>query len=255
MPISRNFSKYQGAGNDFILFEDFSNTFPEEKVPSFCHRQLGIGADGLILARRSEVADFQMIYFNADGSKAAMCGNGLRCFVHFLSDLGYVKPLYLIEIERQVLTVKRDGAKISTFLPTPHVLHWEVTLHQDPIYVVDTGVPHAVLFAREGADVLSEGRQLRHHEKFVPDGVNVNFAYVLQDDLIELQTYERGVEAETLSCGSGAAAVAFVAHKLGYSKSTVNVRTQTQECLCIKVGKGLIVEGPSKKVFDGSILT
>lgn len=247
------FSKYHGAGNDFILIEDFEETFSKDLVPKLCHRSLGIGSDGLILARHSERADFKMVYFNRDGSEAAFCGNGLRCFVHFLRDFGKIQKEYRIEIGQKILTVICEGSKIFTFLPIPDILMWEVKLEEHETYVVDAGVPHAVVFALDTVDVLQEGRALRLHEKLAPEGANVNFVKPLSQEKLQLRTYERGVELETLACGSGAASSAFVAHKLGLCGPKVEVITRSDEVLDIEVGKEIKVGGPSVKVFEGQI--
>lgn len=252
MPTSNKtaFSKYQAAGNDFILIEDFEQLFDVKRVKELCHRQLGIGADGLILARRAEGADFEMVYFNADGSEA-FCGNGLRCFVHFLRDLGFVKESYRISAYKNFLTVKCNARKIFTFFPSPQLLHWEIDLGTGPLFVVDSGVPHAVRFVKEEPDVQREGHALRYHPFFQPTGVNVNFARVVEEGTIELRTYERGVEAETLACGTGAIATAFIAHKLGYVGKEVKIVTRSKEEMQVRIDKEIELSGPSIKVFDG----
>ena len=179
MQISKKvFSKYSGAGNSFVILKDFDKMFLPALVTQLCtdHR-----VDGLILARYSSIADFEMVYFNADGSRAAMCGNGLRCFVHFLRDEGFAQPSYLIEVSGKVLTVKCEGSKILTFLPIPRVLHWEIELLSKTVYVVDSGVPHVVVFANGEVNVLQEGGAMRHHEKFQPEGANVNFVTFRED--------------------------------------------------------------------------
>lgn len=254
MQRSRKFSKYHGAGNDFILFEDFEEDFPIHKIPELCAHSTGIGSDGLILARDSRIANYQMVYFNKDGSEGAMCGNGLRCFVHFLIDLGKKNPLYKIEIQNQVLTVKVDRFKISTFLAPARVMKWGVCSFDEEIYLVDTGVLHAVIFAREGCNVLSQAELIRHDKKLHPSGVNVNFVWEKGEDALEVRTYEKGVEAETLACGTGAAAAAFVAHKLGKTGPNVLVHTASKAILDIRLKEEIEVRGPSTKVFEGQII-
>lgn len=246
----RKFSKYQGAGNDFILFEDFEEDFPMNQIPTLCHRHFGIGADGLILIRKSRLGDFQMVFFNSDGSKVGMCGNGLRCCVHFLLDQGKKMPSYLIEIEGRLLTVKVNHKKISTFLGLPKVLKWR---EEDNLYLVDTGVAHLVCFAQEEVDVVSKGRQLRQDKFLHPEGFNVNFVWEKGGSALEVRTYEKGVEGETLACGTGAAAAAFVAHKLGKTEKRVAVHTLSKAVLEIELGKEIEVIGPSEKVFEGFI--
>ncbi|NGX26094.1 MAG: Diaminopimelate epimerase [Chlamydiae bacterium] len=243
-------SKYHGAGNDFILIEDFEKTFSHTLIKQLCDRRLGVGADGLILAQPSSIADYEMVYFNADGSRAGMCGNGLRCFVHFLQDQGYVKPLYKIEVAGKVLTVKCQGSKILTLLPLPKVLEWGVELLSRTVYVVDVGVPHVVVFANGRVNVLQEGGEMRHHEKLQPEGANVNFVWKVHKSCIRIRTYERGVENETLACGTGAAAVAFVAFRLGECKNEMEVVTRSGEILEVCIGKEIAITGPSVKVFD-----
>ncbi|NGX38571.1 MAG: Diaminopimelate epimerase [Chlamydiae bacterium] len=251
--LMRTFHKFEGAGNDFILFEDFENHFPESCVATLCHRRFGVGADGLILARHSEIADFKMVFFNADGTTAGMCGNGLRCFVHFLRDLGYVKPLYKIEIAEKVLTVKCNRSKIFTLLPKPYLMDWDVQIENHRVFAVNTGAAHAVIFEDEPIDVLEKGRVLRNHARFAPDGVNVNFVQQMGPNTLRLRTYEKGVEGETLACGTGAAAAAFVAHRLGRCGKEVKVLMRSEEILEITLGEEIEVTGPSVKVFDGQV--
>lgn len=245
----RIFEKFHGGGNDFILVEDFDEAFPIALIPELCTRHTGIGADGLILARRSKMADFSMHYYNADGSYASMCGNGLRCFVHFLYERGFQKSRYLIEVGGKCLTVMKEGSKISTILPIPTVLKWGLSLFHHTGYAVDAGVPHLVVFSQK-SDFHQEGRLLRMHEEFEPAGINVNFVTDL--DPLSIATYERGVETITGACGSGVAACAFVAHKLGKAPSIVKVATPSGAILEVEISNELIVSGPSVKVFEGS---
>lgn len=251
--LQLHFHKYSGAGNDFLLFEDFAEDFPLSQSPKLCHRHHGIGADGLILARHSHLGDFEMVYFNADGSLGEMCGNGLRCFVHFLRDLGHIKDLYQVEIGGNVLTVKCEGAKISTFLPWPRVRLDEVHIEKIQGFRINTGVPHLVLFIEEEVDVERVGRELRHHSLFHPEGVNVNFVRVQGKDELQVRTYERGVERETLACGTGAAAAALVANEIGKCGREVKVITRSKEILEVRLGEEIEIIGPSVKIFEGSI--
>lgn len=247
----QTFRKFHGAGNDFILLEDFDKTFSLSLVQELCDRRFGIGADGLILARHSQIADFEMIYFNRDGSQPAFCGNGLRCFVHFLRDLGYMQTEYKIEIAGKILTVKCEGSKIFTFLPYPRIMFWEVPLFSHRAYVIDTGVPHVVIFAHEEIAVHEEGRRMQQHELFQPEGANANFLWKNPHGFYSLRTYERGV-GETLACASGAAASAFVLYQLGLCEKEVKILTRSNEFLEIEIGEEIGVTGPTKKVFEGS---
>ncbi len=192
----RIYRKYSGAGNTFLAFENFRGDFPLEKVPYLCRLH---SVDGVILASSSEVGDFQMSYYNADGSFGAMCGNGLRCFAHFLRDLGLCLSLYQIEVGGNVLTVKCEESTISTFLPWPKLPQERVMVYTDELYKINTGVPHVVRFACEGVDVEEEGKRLRYHSLFEPDGVNANFVRIVDEKTLYVRTYERGVERERLS--------------------------------------------------------
>lgn len=250
---ARQFSKYHGAGNDFLLFEDLEQTFPTEKVSFLCDRKRGIGADGLILVRPSQRADFQMVYFNQDGSEAALCGNGLRCFAHFLSDQGMARSPLRVEIGGRILTVMGKPPTISIYLPVPKVLEWGIITSNRQQFLVDPGVPHLVLFIEEPVDIVLEGRVLRNHPLFGQKGVNVNFVRVLEKDHLAIGTYERGVEDETLACGTGAVSAAFVAHALGYTGKRVKVTPKSGEEMEVVLGKEVELTGPSTKVFEGAV--
>ncbi len=208
------FTKYHGVGNDFVIVDS-------RHVPNFdyshlarvlCHRQHGIGADGLILFFPSTVADYKMAIFNADGSEPTMCGNGIRCLFDFIH-----RGVQKLNIETLygVLTCRQSGDAIAVNLGVPKVLHWPLTLPQVELFVVDTGVPHAVLFVDDldNVNVSETGAALRFSPHFAPHGVNVNFVSKLESGKVALRTYERGVEGETLACGTGAAAAAFVVMK------------------------------------------
>lgn len=242
--------KYSGAGNDFLIVDDFEKGFPLEQIPFLCRKDTGFGVDGCILWRRSQVADGQMLYFNADGSKAAMCGNGLRCLIQYLRDQGKEKKEYTIEVWGKVLTGKCKGSKIWTFFPEAKTLFWSLQLGNRELFVVDTTVPHAVLFAEDPLDVVQEGMAIRSAPLFAPDGVNVNFVSIESKDKLRLRTYERGVEAETLACGTGAAAAVFVAHALGKTSKRVKVETRSKMCLDVELNNGIQVSGPAEKIGE-----
>lgn len=250
------FSKYHGAGNDFIIIADFSEQFllTQSHIQKLCKRQTGIGADGLIFVRYADKADFSMSYFNADGSYAALCGNGLRCTGQYLVDQQIGKPSFSIEIGNRILTVKQIREKIFTFLPKPEVKHWALHDQEQLLYVVDSGVPHAVLFYEGEINIMELGQRLRFSPLFYPEGVNVNFVRIVDKKNLEVRTYERGVEQETLSCGTGAVASVFVAHQLGYCYEHVFVHPLSKECLEIQLGEEVAVTGPVKKVFEGQIV-
>lgn len=247
----QTFLKFHGAGNDFILIEDFDRTFPISLVPKICDRRLGVGADGLILASYSRRGDFEMIFFNSDGSRPDFCGNGLRCFVHFLQELGYHKSLYKIEIAGKILTVKCKDLKIYTYLPKPKVLFWDVSILNFRCYGVRVGVPHIIVFADSQIDVEAVGARLRNHKIAGEDGANVNFISEIGKEKYQVRTFERGIEGETLSCGSGIGASAFVLHKLNLCKAQLEISTRSGELFEIDIGDAIGICGPSKKVFEG----
>lgn len=244
------FFKYQGAGNDFILIEDLEETFPLGEVPRLCHRQFGIGADGLILVRTSRLAYARMLYFNADGSAASMCGNGLRCLAKFLYDERGAEGSLLIEIGKEFLTVKAEGSKISTQFPEPIEIMWEVKDAGDFLYLVDTGVPHVVLFPKGDVDIGKRGKAIRARMD-----ANVNFVWPVSPTALIVRTFERGVEGETLACGSGVAASAYVAHKLGLGGPSISVTTKSNEVLEVRLGNPFELVGPAKLAFQGTVLT
>jgi diaminopimelate epimerase len=261
------FAKYQGAGNDFVIIDDRASCFPIENnalIARLCHRQKGIGADGLILLQDSHQADFRMRIFNADGREAAMCGNGLRCLIHFIHALGNIQTSYLIETGHALYSAIFRDEQISIDMGIPQVKHWGVELllksGTRTAYVVHTGVPHAVIFVPDlkQVDLLNEGKEIRNHSLFIPEGVNVNFACAIAENEIQMRTYERGVEGETLACGTGAVAVAYVANQLFRSndapKMRMNIITASQDRLEIhkeEETEAIRMIGPAGFVFGG----
>lgn len=247
-----SFVKYQGIGNDFILFDDRNGTFDPSLVASLCHRRFGIGADGVILLQKDPKAHFAMRIFNSDGSEAESCGNGLRCLMRFILDLGCLSQNYTIATIGGLVEVGHLNEKIFVQMPLP-VNVKQLYIDDKEIHFTNTGVPHAVVFVTdlEGVNVGNEGKWLRHHAEFQPGGSNVNFAKV-EDGKIKIRTYERGVEGETWACGTGAAAVAYVA-KLHYGMGDeieVNCRGGKLE---FAIESSIKMFGDAKKVFEGSI--
>ncbi|MBI1191727.1 MAG: diaminopimelate epimerase [Bacteroidetes bacterium] len=228
-----DFTKYHGAGNDFILLDDRREKFPEadqKLVQLLCDRHFGIGADGLILLRNPSSAvlqteaeipstpDFAMLYFNADGREGSLCGNGGRCAVHFAGSLKLIKTA----AGSRTLFWASDGLHDAEFLPDHRIalaMHPVKKWQELPdsaggmAWVLDTGSPHYVSFQPDtsGLDVVASGRAIRYAEPFKALGINVNFAGPGSGsaaDPLRMRTYERGVEQETLACGTGATAVA-----------------------------------------------
>lgn len=263
------FSKYSGCGNDFILIDHRRPFFPVNDRPAIqklCHRQKGIGADGVIFLEASSgtASDFKMRIFNSDGSEAEMCGNGIRCLAQFIADLGLPQKPYAIETMQRLLRVEHSPAGIRAAMGTPADLRQNLNIEIDgtthAIHYLDTGVPHAVLFVDdlENAPVESLGRKIRHHAAFKPKGANANFVQVLGPHSISLRTYERGVEAETLACGTGATAAAIIAFLQKQVKTPIEVKTRSNETLIINFAvdkSGTITDvsqtGPAVKHFHG----
>ncbi len=260
------FSKYSGCGNDFILIDNRSPSdiiYQKPVIRHLCHRRLGIGADGLILLESSEKAGFKMRILNADGSEADMCGNGLRCLFQFIHKLGFPKRRYTIETGAGLLSGGFDEDIVWIQMSDPKDVRWDVSLSfKDDLFiahVINTGVPHAVIFVVnvENVDVAGLGSRIRYHPTFAPQGVNVNFAHVDVNQEIWLRTYERGVEGETLACGTGATATALAAAHVKGVKSPVLIHTRSKERLKITFDSiqnefhQVVMAGPAQWVYDG----
>ena len=205
-----NFFKYQGTGNDFILIDNREGVIQKKHYRYFslwCDRHFGIGADGLILLQRAEGYDFQMKYFNSDGRESTMCGNGGRCIIQFASDLGI--------IQKKCSFMAIDGPHSGEVISRGVTLRMSdvkgLLSHSDSSFSLDTGSPHYVRLVKgvKHFDVERKGRAIRHSRAYRESGINVNFAE-WQNNLLHVRTYERGVESETLSCGTGVVASALV---------------------------------------------
>jgi diaminopimelate epimerase len=245
------FTKYQGAGNDFILIDDCALHFDTNLVPQLCDRKFGVGADGVILLQIDPVADFRMRIFNRDGSEAESCGNGLRCLLRFIADLGMPQKKYRIATQDRVVEADFVGDRIriemglALNLKRCHIEGFEV-------YSLNTGVPHAVIFSKE-ADLKILGPLLRYHPLFQPDGTNVNVAMLQIDGSVHVRTYERGVEGETLSCGTGAAAVALIASQKYHLPNPIQVCSLGGEIDIYVDGLKATLIGDAIKIFDGKV--
>lgn len=222
--MNHQFYKYHGTGNDFILIDNRKLQFvaTEEQIKRLCHRRFGIGADGLICLEMTDDACFKMVYFNSDGKESTFCGNGGRCIVAFAHRLG------IISANATIAFLAKDGlheAVISGNLVTLHMRNVATVLAQEKGYFLDTGSPHYVQFVEsvDGLNVKELGEEIRYSERFREKGVNVNFVERIPA-AIKVRTYERGVEDETFSCGTGVTASALVAGLHGY-QSPVLVQT------------------------------
>ncbi len=236
--------RYSGAGNTFLLIDNRSHRFDRQEVPSMCAQA---EVDGVIILEVSTCADAFMRIFNPDGSEAQMCGNGLRCFILFLQECGIQKLRYTIETIAGIQEGWLCEDNVCVLLAPPTEL--KLDLPYD-LYFLNTGVPHAVLFvdAVENIDVEETGRALRFSPLFAPAGANINFVCREPDGSLTVRTYERGVEAETLACGTGAVASALIAHKVFGSASPVRVRVRSSHTLTISFNADwteVILQGPA----------
>jgi diaminopimelate epimerase len=266
------FTKLQGNGNDFILVDEMEGlVIPEEMKGDFaalyCDRRFGIGGDGVLYLSPSEKANLKMRLFQPDRSEAEMCGNGIRCFVRYAVDTGYVRDACKVETLAGIISV-RMGYKEDTFMaavdmPAPRFQREDIPATGEGTYhemieglevrAVNIGVPHAVVIVDdiEKAEVMKIGPIIRHHPHF-PRGTNVNFVQHIGENALRIRTFERGVEGETLSCGTGATASAVLLHQMGVVGETVQVETEGGP-LIIYLQDGAVLEGPAEPVFVGAI--
>ncbi len=263
MPLS--FSKYSGCGNDFILVDNRLLHFPVDAayIAKLCDRKRGVGADGLILLQLSQMADYRMRIFNADGGEAEMCGNGIRCLMQFIRELGGLAPRYRIETMNATLQVEEEqGGLVSVEMAEPHSIQWELSLPGFfQLSSLNTGVPHAVIFVEdlERDHWMAIAPQIRHHAAFGPKGTNVNFAQLKSDGTLSVRTYERGVEGETLACGTGATAAALAAAKRFGLPGPIQVLPRSKEPLNISFSwqgdcpTAVTLAGPAHFIFRGFI--
>lgn len=254
-----HFYKYQGTGNDFIMIDNRALFFPKNNVnliKKLCDRRFGIGADGLILLEPSEQHDFNMVYYNSDGNEGSMCGNGGRCLVAFAKQLGIISTetvfnatdgIHFASIENDIVSLKMiDVTSINDY--TTHTF-------------LNTGSPHHVHFCNSvaGINVKEEGAKIRYGAPYFKEGTNVNFVEIVNNDLLKVRTYERGVEDETLACGTGVTAVAIAAHKTQKTTKknlTIEVLGGTLQVSFDNDGtlySNVFLKGPALLVFEGTI--
>lgn len=263
------FYKMSGSGNDFIVIDNRQNNIDKNGISDFiakvCRRKMAVGADGFILIEKSEKADFRWRFFNSDGSIAEMCGNGARCVARFAYLNDIAGPNMSFETLAGIVEahVIGDRVKVKMTDPTEFKTEETIDLKNGPIAIssINTGVPHVVIVKKriEDVDIVEMGREIRFHERFSPAGTNVNFVCHIEDNTIAIRTYERGVEDETLACGTGSAAGAIVmAHKMKIG-SPINVQTQSGGYLSIfyseKEGRyyDIYLEGDARIIYRAQL--
>ena len=254
-----SFSKYNGAGNDFILIDDRKNFIVDNKslISYLCDRHFGVGADGLIILKESNNYDFEILHYTSDGNLGSLCGNGSRCAVLF----AYNKNI----IGRKTVFKAFDGIHSAEILDD-ELIKMEMNVNSDIVSNsygtwLDTGSPHLVIEKDDidKLDVNNEGRLIRYNDFYKKEGVNVNFIEKISDDQFKIRTYERGVENETLACGTGSTASAICMNFLGRTKSgkiTMKCKGGDLNVQFNPSNKGyeeISITGPAKLVFDGRI--
>jgi diaminopimelate epimerase len=262
--MAYSFSKYSGCGNDFILIDNRDHIITRNHnhiALELCHRQNGIGADGLILLENSSSCDFKMRIFNSDGSEAEMCGNGIRCLAKFIQKLGIPGSTFSIETMLRNLNVYSglNDEEVCVDMGNPTDIRWNLPIHSFMMHHLDTGVPHAVTFVSdlESINVNEIGPTIRHHTDFQPRGANANFAVIDKDKVIHVRTFERGVEQETLACGTGVTATALAAAKSYQIASPITVKVRSHDLLKVHFKRlddrffDVRLSGPARHVFDG----
>jgi len=250
------FYKYEGTGNDFVLIDNRDSNFSKvetDLVIKMCDRKFGIGADGLILLEDHPTVDFTMIYYNADGHPGSMCGNGGRCIVHFAKFLNIISSEAVFEASDGLHKASIEGSEVSLEMSDVS----EISVNENFTFL-NTGSPHHVTMVENLAeyDVYSKGKQIRN-DRYGIAGSNVNFVAQEESDLFSVRTFERGVEDETLSCGTGVTAVAIAMHATAKTTSEI-IRLKTSggelEVSFHKTDTGyenIRLKGPTKQVFKG----
>ncbi|WP_281226504.1 diaminopimelate epimerase [Flavobacterium aquiphilum] len=255
------FYKYQGAGNDFVMIDNRSGFFPKEDiqlVARLCDRRFGIGADGLILLENDSDTDFKMVYYNSDGNQSSMCGNGGRCLVAFAKDMHVIddKTTFIATDGLHHASFEDNGLVSLQMIDVP-----TITIKNDHSFL-NTGSPHHVQMVEnlEHYNIKEEGAAIRYGELYGAAGSNVNFVKKIDDSTFRLRTYERGVEDETLACGTGATAVAIAMNATGQTDATtINVNVEGGK-LVVSFDKNengftnVFLKGPAEFVFKGTII-
>ena len=266
-PNDIEFWKMNGSGNDFIIIDNRDGKVPETDMSTLvrgaCRRRESVGADGMIFIVNSKKYDFAWRFFNADGGEAEMCGNGSRCAARFASLNGIAGSSMTFETLAGPISAEVRGRIVKVLMPVPSGLRRDIDLAMKSgsisIDFINTGVPHAVVHVKdlEAHPVFEEGREIRYHSMFSPAGTNANFISVRNPNYIEVRTYERGVEDETLACGTGLVAAALAAAQRGLVESPVEVLVQSGETLRVYFEnqngfwQEIYLEGKVKIIYHG----
>ncbi len=266
------FEKMSGAGNDFIIIDHRQQPIPREYQAEFarkvCRRMFSVGADGLILLEEAENADFRWQFYNADGSEAEMCGNGARCVARFAYEHGIAGEKMSFQtlagpIEAEIVAATSE-VRVRMTEPFDYRVDLAISLDGEAreVFFVNTGVPHAVIFVdEEVVPVVTWGRKVRFHELFAPEGSNVNFVCFQDDGSLRVRTYERGVEEETMACGTGVVASAIAAACKKSRQSPLLVHTSGGDVLTVSFdwdpqaekATQVYQQGPARRVFAGQL--
>lgn len=260
-----DFSKFQGTGNDFIFIDNRTAglSFSSAQIAFLCHRRYGIGADGLGLLAAVTGGDFALSYYNSDGAPGSLCGNGSRCAVAFAHLLGIQKAVYTFKAFDGWHTAYRHANDIQMSF---HTIYLKNIQRFGKGYFLDTGSPHYVCFletqtAFQQSDILTEGRSIRYNKEWFSEGANVHFVWEKADNCLLAKTYERGVEAETLSCGSGAVAMAAIYGLRQKKQGQQSIRIQTQGGILSvrynlqqEILNSVTLQGAAEFVFQGHLI-
>lgn len=252
-----NFYKYHGTGNDFVLIDNLEKKIKlsKKQINLICDRHIGVGADGLMLLESAKGYDFKMVYFNSDGNQSTMCGNGGRCIVKFAHDLKLIKSsaLFLAIDGEHTASIKGNLVKLK-------MIDVDKVEKRKNHFFVNTGSPHYITLVEDvkNIDVFERGRKIRNSAHYRKEGINVNFVSLDKENEISVRTYERGVENETLSCGTGVTAATLAAATIkGFDKKCkVNTPGGKLTVHFKKAAQGfkdIFLEGPAEFVFNGSL--
>ena len=260
------FVKMHGAGNDFIMINDMDESLDlsAELVSVLCARHFGIGADGIVILRPSSISDFTMIYYNSDGSRAGMCGNGARCAVRFAVNEGLTTGTISFQSDSGAMMGRVRDDRIEISVGEVRGLSLNMEIEGERVSYAVAGVPHAAIF-EEGSvsslhtNFVEVARKIRYSERFKPEGTNVNLVYDAGSSSLSYRTYERGVETETMACGTGALAISVIAGHLGITGELVECRTVGGDVLEVSYRKeaygasNCFLTGPAVEIFRGSV--